>query len=53
MGMRILNAKKSKYYHEALENFEDAKNCYVRAEMNHQWDALPRSPGGVPAFTAT
>ena len=40
MGMRILNAKKSRYYHEALENFEDAKNCYVRAGLNHQWDAV-------------
>ena len=58
MGLRILNAKKSKYYHEALENFEDAKNCYVRAEMNHQWDALVaqirrehyRKVGFMPGF---
>ena len=58
MGMRILNAKKSKYYHEALENFEDAKNCYVRAGINHQWDAVVaqvrrehyRKVGFMPGF---
>jgi len=58
MGMRILNAKKSKYYHEALENFEDAKNCYVRAGMNRQWDAVVaqvrrehyRKVGFMPGF---
>ncbi len=38
--MRILNAKKSKYYHEALENFEAAKDCYTRAHMSEQWDAV-------------
>lgn len=58
IGMRILNAKKSKYYHEALENFEDAKDCYARAGMNHQWDALVaqvrrahyRKVGFMPGF---
>jgi hypothetical protein len=58
MGMRILNAKKSKYYHEALENFEDARNCYARARMNHQWDAVVaqvrrehyRKVGFMPGF---
>jgi tetratricopeptide (TPR) repeat protein len=58
MGLRILNAKKSKYYHEALENFEDAKNCYARAGLNHQWDAVVaqirrehhRKVGFMPGF---
>ncbi len=58
MGLRILNAKKSKYYHEALENFEDAKDCYVRAGMNPQWDAVVaqirrehyRKVGFMPGF---
>lgn len=58
MGMRILNAKKSKYYHEALENFEDAKDCYARAGMNHQWEAVVaqvrrehyRKVGFMPGF---
>ena len=40
MGMRILKAKKSKYYHEALANFWDAKNCYARAHMSQEWDAV-------------
>ena len=31
LGMRILNAKKSKYYDAALSNFEDAKRCYEKA----------------------
>jgi len=30
-GMRIINAKKSKYYNAALENFEQARRCYERA----------------------
>ncbi len=58
MGMRILNAKKSKYYHEALENFEDAKDCYARAGTNQQWDAVVaqvrrehyRKVGFMPGF---
>ena len=30
-GMRIVDAKKSKYYDAALSNFERARNCYLRA----------------------
>jgi len=40
MGMRILNAKKSKYYHEALAHFECAKDCYTRAHLIQQGDAV-------------
>jgi len=58
MGMRILKAKKSKYYHEALENFEDAKNCYERANLGPEWEALVvevyrehyRKVGFMPGF---
>jgi uncharacterized Zn finger protein len=58
MGMRILNAKKSKYYHEALENFENAMNCYARAQMSKQWEAVVaevrrehcRKVGFMPGF---
>jgi hypothetical protein len=58
MGMRILNAKKSKYYHEALANFEDAKNCYARADLIHKWEAVVlevrrahyRKVGFMPGF---
>jgi uncharacterized Zn finger protein len=40
LGMRILNAKKSKYYDAALSNFEDAKNCYARAGLDAKWKAV-------------
>lgn len=35
--MRILNAKKSKYYDSALENFERAKRCCQRAGLTAEW----------------
>jgi uncharacterized Zn finger protein len=40
LGMRILNAKKNKYYPAALSHFEDAKHCYGRALLDQQWDAV-------------
>ncbi len=40
MGVRILNAKKSKYYDAALSNFEDAKHCYERACLAREWEAV-------------
>jgi len=40
LGMRILKAKKSKYYDAALSNFEEAERCYRRAGLEAQWDAL-------------
>jgi hypothetical protein len=40
LGMRILNAKKSKYYDAALSNFEDAKRYYERAGLAGKWDAI-------------
>jgi hypothetical protein len=36
-GMRIINAKKSKYYAAALSNFESAKHCFVRAGLDAEW----------------
>jgi uncharacterized Zn finger protein len=36
-GMRILDAKKSKYYPEALENFRRARRCYERAGLSSEW----------------
>jgi len=58
LGMRILNAKKSKYYDAALSHFEDAKNCFQRARMGQQWDAVVaevrqahhRKTGFMPGF---
>jgi len=39
-GMRIVNAKKSKYYDAALSNFESAKRCYARAGLAAEWDRV-------------
>jgi len=40
--MRILKAKKSRYYDAALSNFEDARLCYERAGLGAQWERLVR-----------
>jgi len=37
-GMRIVNAKKSKYYGAALSNFENAKRCFERAGLGAEWE---------------
>jgi uncharacterized protein DUF6880 len=41
-GMRIVNAKKSKYYDAALSNFERAKDCYQRAGLAVEWEQTVR-----------
>ena len=38
--MRIIDAAKSNYYFEALSNLEKARNCYQRAGLDAQWQAL-------------
>jgi len=40
LGVRILTAKKSKYYDAALSNFESAKECYERAGLEPAWEAV-------------
>jgi tetratricopeptide (TPR) repeat protein len=58
LGMRILKAKKSKFYAAALSHFEDAKHCYGQARMDQQWDAVVaevrqahhRKMGFMPGF---
>ena len=40
MGMRIVNAGKSKYYDAALDNLEHAKKCYVKGGIVADWEAL-------------
>jgi hypothetical protein len=58
MGMRILNAKKSKYYAAALSNLEAAKRCYGRAGLERAWEAVvaqvrkdhQRKMGFLPGF---
>jgi hypothetical protein len=41
-GMRIVNAKKSKYYDAALSNFERARDCYERAGLAAEWEQTVR-----------
>lgn len=41
-GMRIVDAKKSKYYDAALSNFERARDCYERAGMVAEWEQTVR-----------
>jgi hypothetical protein len=56
--MRIIDAGKSKYYDAALSNLEKAKNCYQRAGLAAQWQALiaeirrehRRKSGFMPGF---
>jgi hypothetical protein len=56
--MRIIDAGKSKYYDAALSNLEKAKNCYQRAALDAQWQALiaeirrehRRKSGFMPGF---
>ena len=40
LGLRIVNAKKSKYYEAAVGNFERARDCYLAAGRRESWDAL-------------
>jgi len=56
--VRIIDAGKSKYYSDALSNLEKAKNCYQRAGLDAQWQALiaeirrehHRKSGFMPSF---
>jgi hypothetical protein len=41
-GLRIVDAKKSKYYDAALSNFERARVCYQRAELATEWEKIVR-----------
>lgn len=41
-GMRIVDAKKSKYYDAALANFERARDCYQRADLAVEWEQTVR-----------
>jgi uncharacterized Zn finger protein len=58
MGFRILTAKKSKYYENALANFEKARDLYRKAGLVSEWDSLvetvrdehARKYGFLPGF---
>ena len=39
-GMRIVNARKSKYYDAALSNFERARRCFERAGLVEEWQRV-------------
>ncbi|MBI1898477.1 MAG: hypothetical protein HYS04_18375 [Acidobacteria bacterium] len=41
-GMRIVDAKKSKYYDAALSNFERARDCYQKAGLSVEWENTVR-----------
>ena len=41
-GLRIVDAKKSKYYDAALANFERARDCYRRAGCAAEWEETER-----------
>lgn len=40
LGMRIVNAGKSKYYDAALDHLESAKECYTKAGLDGEWEML-------------
>jgi uncharacterized Zn finger protein len=58
--VRILSAAKSKYYHEALANLEEARRCYQAAGLDERWSELVteirrehrRKSGFMPGFEA-
>jgi len=37
-GMRIVDAKKSKYYGVAISNFERARDCFQQAGLTTEWN---------------
>jgi len=40
LGLRIVNAKKSKYYDAALADLKHARDCYLAADKQAEWEAL-------------
>jgi hypothetical protein len=41
-GLRIVHAKKSRYYDAAISNFERAKRCFERAGLEGEWTKTVR-----------
>jgi len=39
-GMRVVNAKKSKYYDAAVSNFERARRCFEKAGLVADWQSI-------------
>jgi hypothetical protein len=40
LAMRVVNAGKSRYYEAALNNFERARKCYLKAGLGAEWEAI-------------
>lgn len=40
LGLRIVNAGKSKYYHEALEHLQNARDLFCATGQSAEWDAV-------------
>ena len=40
LGLRIVNAGKSKYYGEAVEHFKKARDLYCKAGQTSEWTAV-------------
>ncbi|MCK5802988.1 MAG: hypothetical protein KAI66_09160 [Lentisphaeria bacterium] len=43
LGLRIVDAKKSKYYDAALGHFRQARRLYIEAGMHDEWQILVQS----------
>lgn len=60
LGLRILNAKKSKYYSAALDHFDRGRKCFMKAGFENEWKDLVskvrsdhhRKTGFMAAFEA-
>lgn len=58
LGMRIVNAGKSRYYAAALTSFREAKRCYEKAGLLREWEVVVsevrgahgRKHGFMPGF---
>lgn len=58
--MRTLKAAKSQYYSAALTHLEEARRCYLAADLGHKWEALAleirrdhfRKSSFMPGFNA-
>ena len=43
LGLRVVVAKKSRYYDAAVRNFRSAKQCYEKAGLGAEWTKLVKS----------
>jgi uncharacterized Zn finger protein len=59
-GMRIINARKSRFYDAALSDFEHAMRCYLKSGLAAEWEKTvsrvraghQRKTGFMPGFEA-